>query len=181
MLRYLQFVMLWPACVLAGGALFVSGSALADGVAVFASLTDADSAQQTKTRLVADLDVPVETSQLEINGTQWIRLHSATMPTSAARDLVSRAQRSGYSAWFNGSGGSLVTSSSAAAARVAAQPAATGALVDQANWSPRRVPAAVRYGSPQSRENWGVVTPASGDISHLPMAETFPLDGPGFN
>jgi len=140
----------------------------ADGVAVFVSLTDEASVAKTREQVQSVLSVVVQTSEVNINGSRWIRLHSELLSEDAARALVATAEERGYSAWYNGSGSSLVTSRAAVAA---ALPKNRGPLTDQPN-----APGATSYEAPRGAvSDAAIVTPASGDISHLPMAETFPI------
>jgi len=136
---------------------------------VFASVSDPASVAQTRDGLQSALGVDIQTSQVVIRGTNWTRLHSNVMAESTARALVANAEGKGYSAWYNGSGGSLVSSSSAVAVE---QSKPVGALTEQ--------PYSRGESGYESPTRWStneaVVTPASDDLSHLPMAETFPLD-----
>lgn len=106
----------WPSIGLALAMTLLSSTlANADGVAVFASLTDDQLAEAMRGTLRDTVGAEVEASIIIINGTRWTRLHSRTMPEQAARALVAKAQSGGYSAWYNGSGDSLASSSSATA------------------------------------------------------------------
>lgn len=180
MFRYLRSVVLQSAVVWVAGLSFgvLCVPVFADGVAVFASLTDPDATNKMRMRLAAELNVSIEDSEVVIHGTRWTRLHSGVMTEGAARDLIARAVSEGYSAWFNGTGDSLVTSSSAAATAVATRLTIMEPLVDRVSRSGEPI---VQSGDPleprwrSKNDNDGVVTPATEDISHLPMAETFPM------
>lgn len=154
--------------LIAGLGLGISASATADGVAVFASISDPQSIGSARAQINDVVGTAVETSNINIKGVTWTRLHSPTLPESEARRLVANARQHGYSAWFNGSGDSLASSSSATAVSYTGR---TDTPVEFAKFE--------TTGSTFSDRgaDIGVVRPANGDISHLPLAETFPLEG----
>ena len=142
---------LWSLCTL---------QASADGAAVYASVTNDTELRRLSGEIEQQLGVRVEPASVWVAGKNWIRLQSATMSESDARALVASARARGYSAWYNSSGNQWATS-----AAQAPKSTATGS-----NLSPANNAASTK--SP----DWGVVKPAVGDVSHLPMAETFPIE-----
>lgn len=137
--------------------LALPGAAYADGSAVFASVTNAEDERRLTQELEASLDTPIETSRAWVQETEWTRLHSPVMAESDARSLVARARAKGYTAWYNSSGNRWATSA------------------DQA-------PADDSLSRYQQNDDWrrdtdlGEVKTTTEDLSHLPMAETFPID-----
>jgi len=173
LIQYLQRLAI-TGFVICGQALVCSAAA-ADGVAVFLSLSEQANVAKTREQVQTALGLEVQSSQVDINGSSWVRLHSQVMSESAARALVATARERGYAAWYNGSGSSLATSSSTVAASLTetsgpltGQPYSRGA--GAYNGSSSTDSAEQRWSSEAA-----IVTPASGDISHLPMAETFPI------
>lgn len=142
---------LWSLCTV---------QANADGAAVYASVTNDTELQRLSSEIKQQLGVQVEPTSVWVDGTNWIRLQSPTMSEVDARELVASARAKGYSAWYNSSGNQWATS-----AAQAPKSTATGS-----NLSPANNAASTK--SP----DWGVVKPAVGDVSHLPMAETFPIE-----
>jgi|GEM_PF-3387957 len=151
------------------GVCLFAGPASADGVAVFESLTDNSRLESHRTRLKDLLNTDIESSSIVIAGTQWTRLHSRSMPENSARELVARAQQAGYTAWYNGSGDSLASSSSRTAVRYVDEVGARGAPLDSGT--------SIHTSSGTSSRADTSSYSTQEDLSHLPMAETFPIDG----
>lgn len=171
-------------------------AAHADGVAVFASVSDSAGVAQERAQLESILAVGIATSQVDINGTTWTRLQSEVMSESAARQLVATAQSNGYSAWYIGSGAAAARLSGTSAAPGSATIAVTnsgsrptGALTadpysrGEVNYAENSAGTEFSFIDPGSSDQGSsyssdaaTVTPASEDISHLPLAETFPIE-----
>ena len=132
-------------------------AAHADGTAVFASVTNTDDQRRLTRELQNSLDTPIETSTAWVQQIEWTRLHSPVMAESDARSLVARARAKGYTAWYNSSGNRWATSA------------------DQA-------PSDDSLSRFQQNDDWrqasdlSEVERTTEDLSHLPMAETFPID-----
>jgi len=126
------------------------------------------------------LGTSVEMSAVVVNGANYERLQSASMSETAARELVSRAQAAGYSAWYVGNTSASFTGESQSVASernvsegsysvsdedLSSLPMAETFPLDSE--TPYDTPEATSYSNDQSSY--------SQDISELPLAETLPL------
>ena len=161
--------------VLALSALLPSAAAYAEGSAVFASVTNAVEERRLKAKIESDLETQVSTSSVWVNATNWTRLHSAVMSEKDARALVARAQDNGYDAWYNSSGNRWAKTADEAPRVGSTGSGDTTYNPSDSNDSSYDSSNDSSYDY-ESETNWSGVKPATGDISHLPMAETFPIN-----
>ena len=145
--------------------LTISPPVFAGGSAVFASVTNEREKERLSAELEAQLGTTINTSTAWVDGTKWTRLSSGVLSESDARALVARAKKKGYQAWYNSEGNRWAESAEEAPASDSVTRRSTGAQ---------------RVSNTDSDDidtsNLGIVTPATGDVSHLPMAETFPIE-----
>ena len=159
-----------------------STAAAAEGSAVFASVTTTDQEFATKAQIGVDFGVDVRATRVWVEEAQWIRLQSSIMPEADARALVSSARDKGYDAWYDSSGNQWADTREKSGGRLARTTTYTSSKTTYAA-SDLTTTATAEGTSAQSdlvqssdASNWGVVTPATGDVSHLPLAETFPIE-----
>ena len=151
-----------------------------DGVAAYASYTNHSYAVAEAGRIQDALGVIVEMSSVVVNGANYERLQSASLSEQQARELVSRAQAAGYSAWyvsntsasFTGESQGVVSESygsegaySLSDEDISSLPMAETFPLDST--TPYDTPEATSYSNDQSSY--------SPDTSDLPLAETLPL------
>jgi len=140
--------------------LALSNTANAEGSAVFASVTTQTQEAKLKAKIADDFGLDVRTSSVWVEEVNWTRLQSSVMPEEDARALVARAITKGYNAWYNSAGNQW------AASRDKSLRASSASTTFRQNDPEPNM----------SSDNLGIVKPASGDISHLPLAETFPIE-----
>lgn len=153
-----------------------SSAAAAEGSAVFASVTTTNQEFEMSAQVGVDFGVDVRATTVWVNEEKWIRLQSSIMPEGDARALVSRALSKGYDAWYDSSGNQWADTreKSGGSAR-----ATTYRSNDRRYSTSNTSASATEESEPieSSRANdWGIVKPATGDVSHLPLAETFPIE-----
>ena len=161
--------------------LALSNTAYAEGSAVFASVTTQTQEAKLKAKIADDFGLDVRTSSVWVEEVNWTRLQSSVMPEEDARALVARAITKGYNAWYNSAGNQWAASRDKS---LRASSASTAYRQNDAALSSATVRDTINSNSgwqndPEpnmSSDNLGIVKPASGDISHLPLAETFPIE-----
>jgi len=168
--------------------LTLSSSAWAEGSTVFASVTNSDQEFELKAQIGVDFGVDVRAVKVWVNQVEYIRLQSSIMPEGDARALVSRAISKGYDAWYDSSGNKWADTreksgggaSSRSTYRVASAVQTSSTDIRPLEIAPLNATvttAPAEYAPAQSsvvdRE---VVQPTSEDLSHLPVAETFPIE-----
>jgi len=152
--RYLLRSYLLRSLTLVLMGLGLASGAQAEGSAVFASVTSSAQEQKVRAQIAADFGIEVRSTSAWVNEVNWTRLQSSVMPEDDARALVSRALSKGYTAWYNSEGNKWAESR------------------DQSGGAPQ----AVTTSKDSASNDWGVIKPATGDVSHLPLAETFPIE-----
>jgi len=164
--------------------LALSNTANAEGSAVFASVTTQSQEAKLKAKIADDFGLDVRTSSVWVEEVNWTRLQSSVMPEEDARALVARAITKGYNAWYNSAGNQWAASRDKSLRASSASSASTAYRQNDAALSSATVRDTSNANSgwqndPEpniSSDNLGIVKPASGDISHLPLAETFPIE-----
>ncbi len=159
------------------------GAVAAEGSAVFASVTTTNREFELKAQIGVDFGVDVRATTVWVNQVKWIRLQSSIMPEGDARALVSRALGKGYDAWYDSSGNRWADtreksggSAQATTYRSNDRGYATSENTAAANAKEESYPAQSEPIQSSRANDWGIVKPATGDVSHLPLAETFPIE-----
>jgi len=138
--------------------ILLSNVAWAEGSAVFASVTNTDQEFELKAQIGVDFGVDVRATSVWVNQVKYIRLQSSGNKWADTRENSGGgpARRATYRV------GSGTQNSAPGVAPLNVAPLET-TRVDTAPVE-------------SSSEDWGVIQPATGDVSHLPLAETFPIE-----